>query len=63
MFVKSNQESKPKPAIAAKNPFVWIGERLNGLIAIIAGEPLSIDALVFDQYGNTALTLFPREYT
>ena len=45
MFVKSNQESKTKPATAAKNPFVWIGERLTEAERISAalssnGQPL-----------------------
>lgn len=35
-----------------------MGEILNGLISIIAGEDVSIDAIVFDQYSRTTLNIF-----
>lgn len=35
-----------------------MGQGLRGLISVIANEPLSIDALVFDRYNATALTFF-----
>lgn len=38
-----------------------MGQVLSGLISILAGEKLSIDALVFDQYSRTTLTFFSND--
>lgn len=39
-----------------------LGEGLNFIISKIAGEPLSIDKLVFDQYSKTNLSIFKSDY-
>lgn len=38
-----------------------MGEGLMYLIGVVAGEPLSIDALLFDTYNRTTLTFFQRD--
>ena len=40
---------------------IKMGEGLNKLIGLIAGETLSIDALVFDKYSRTTLTFFEND--
>lgn len=39
-----------------------IGEGINKIISIVAGEPLSIDKLVFDQYSKTNLSFYKSDY-
>lgn len=35
-----------------------MGRGLNGLISIVAGQDLTLDALIFDRYANTSLSFF-----
>lgn len=39
-----------------------MGELLNKLIGLVAGEPLTIDKILFDQYSRVQLTFFKKDF-